>query len=148
MEVNSLKNPGKDIKLLEEKDENTGELKKWLPKTSKGARTIRIPTTKAVNKIDQFFEDHEAVTEKWKQRSSIYKLVTRVSKRANTEKVVYPHALRSYFTNRIIEKGPQNSKDLMSIMGWSSLNVTQLYLENKSVNTKEVIEKIGNEGDF
>lgn len=142
-----IKIPGKDIKLPKEENED-GELKNWSPKTNKGARTIRIPTTKAVKKINQFFEGHKSVTEKWKDRSSIYRLVTRVSKRANTEKLVYPHALRSYFANRLIDKGLQNSRDLMSVMGWSSLNVAQVYLESKSINTKEVIEKIRNEGDF
>ena len=142
-----IKIPGKDTKLPKEENKK-GELKTWSPKTNKGARTIRIPDKKTVKKIDQFFEDHNSVTEKWKDRSSIYYLVTRISKRANTEKIAYPHALRSYFANRLINKGLQNSRDLMSIMGWSSLNVAQVYLESKSVNTKEVIDKIRNEGNF
>lgn len=120
----------------------------WSPKTEAGARTIFMINSRIERELEWFFDEHHRVIGKWKDDSSIYRIVRRVAERTDITKKVYPHGLRATFARRIIQEGATNPLTLMHVMGWSNYKVAKNYIQAEGVTARKQLKKVRDKNSF
>lgn len=111
----------------------------WTPKTEQAIRGIPIvPEFEDILKV--FLENHSSMSEIIIDRTHIWKIVKRVSKRAGIEHNVFPHAIRATFANILVDK-EYDIFAITEVLGWKNIATADKYIRSRGGRARKAFRE-------
>lgn len=101
------------------------EFEGWSPKTKQGARTIPLTESRLKEVLRSWFTLNERVA---MDRSTIWRIVKRVSTRSGITRKVYPHSLRATFATKLAFMG-MSEATISQTLGWADIKTASSYVK-------------------